>query len=208
MKTLVYLETHDGELTKPGLGVLSKVATLGGDVAGVVLGSGVREAAAGAGAYGATTVYVVDDDALASPLPQARVDALAAVVAESGADTVVFPASVLSADVAAGLSARLDAGLNWDLTDLRVEGEELVGVRPALGDTVVAGPKTNVAFLKRLCEAQEFRRGAFDTGFIELARSVYRENDDRARIKREINLALGSAYVEEKSYQDYRPPQS
>jgi len=137
MTTLVYLETHDGTLTKPGLGVLSKAATLGGDVAGVVLGSGVRDAAAGAGAYGASTVYVVDDDALASPLPQARVDALAAVVEESGADTVVFPASVLSADIAAGLSARLDAGLNWDLTDLRLEGDELVGTRPALGDTVL-----------------------------------------------------------------------
>jgi len=49
---------------------------------------------------------------------------------------------------------------------------------------------------------------AFDPEFIDLARSVYRENDERARIKREINLALGSAYVEEKSYQDYRPPQS
>ena len=44
----------------------------------------------------------------------------------------------------------------------------------------------------------------FDKEFIELARSVYFENDDRARIKKEINLALGSAYVEEKSYQDYR----
>ena len=45
---------------------------------------------------------------------------------------------------------------------------------------------------------------AFDDEFIRLARSVYFENDDRARIKKEINLALGSAYVEEKSYQDYR----
>ena len=45
---------------------------------------------------------------------------------------------------------------------------------------------------------------AFDDGFIRLARSVYFENDERARLKREINLALGSAYVEEKSYQDYR----
>jgi hypothetical protein len=44
----------------------------------------------------------------------------------------------------------------------------------------------------------------FDKEFIELARSVYFENDDRARIKKAINLALGSAYVEEKSYQDYR----
>jgi hypothetical protein len=45
---------------------------------------------------------------------------------------------------------------------------------------------------------------AFDQEFIALARAVYFENDERARIKKDINLALGSAYVEEKSYQDYR----
>ena len=47
------------------------------------------------------------------------------------------------------------------------------------------------------------RAQSFDARFIELARSVYFQNDERARIKREINLALGSAYVEEKSYADY-----
>lgn len=44
----------------------------------------------------------------------------------------------------------------------------------------------------------------FDDEFVQLARSVYFENDERAHIKKEINLALGSAYIEEKSYQDYR----
>ncbi|WAT14002.1 DUF6165 family protein [Xanthomonas fragariae] len=44
----------------------------------------------------------------------------------------------------------------------------------------------------------------FDDAFVQLARSVYIENDKRARIKKQINLALGSSYVEEKSYQDYR----
>ena len=44
---------------------------------------------------------------------------------------------------------------------------------------------------------------AFDDEFVRLARSVYFENDERARVKKAINLALGSAYVEEKSYQDY-----
>ena len=44
---------------------------------------------------------------------------------------------------------------------------------------------------------------AFDNGFVELARSVYFRNDERARIKKAINLALGSGYVEEKSYADY-----
>ena len=43
----------------------------------------------------------------------------------------------------------------------------------------------------------------FDAEFIKLARSVYFENDVRAKIKKDINLALGSTYVEEKSYQDY-----
>ena len=45
---------------------------------------------------------------------------------------------------------------------------------------------------------------AFDAEFVRLARAVYFENDIRARVKKDINLALGSAYVEEKSYQDYR----
>jgi uncharacterized protein YukE len=48
------------------------------------------------------------------------------------------------------------------------------------------------------------KRQEFDAEFVRLARSVYFENDERARIKREINTALGSTYVEEKSYQDYR----
>ena len=48
------------------------------------------------------------------------------------------------------------------------------------------------------------RQQAFDQEFIELARSVYFENDDRANIKREINLKLGSDLIEEKSYSDYK----
>jgi hypothetical protein len=48
------------------------------------------------------------------------------------------------------------------------------------------------------------RAQAFDAEFIELARSVYFRNDERAAFKREINLKLGSQLVEEKSYQDYR----
>ncbi len=114
----VFLEHHEGELQKGALGVLGKAAQLGDDVAGVVLGSGVEDLAAQAGRFGAAKVFVADDPALEAPLPQPRVDALAHLVREEGIDTVLFAASVLSADVAAGLAARLDAGLNWDLVDL------------------------------------------------------------------------------------------
>ncbi|OGT20637.1 MAG: hypothetical protein A2V90_06710 [Gammaproteobacteria bacterium RBG_16_57_12] len=47
-------------------------------------------------------------------------------------------------------------------------------------------------------------RQEFDDDFIRLARAVYFINDDRAAVKRKINLKLGSALVEEKSYADYR----
>jgi len=43
----------------------------------------------------------------------------------------------------------------------------------------------------------------FDQEFIELARSVYVTNDKRAKVKKDINLKVGSNLVEEKSYEQY-----
>lgn len=51
----------------------------------------------------------------------------------------------------------------------------------------------------RLCE----RKKQFGSQFVELARSVYCSNDERAAIKREINVYLGASFQEEKSYQSY-----
>ena len=48
------------------------------------------------------------------------------------------------------------------------------------------------------------RAQAFDARFIELARSVYIENDERAAIKKRTNVKLGSRIVEEKSYKPYK----
>ncbi len=45
----------------------------------------------------------------------------------------------------------------------------------------------------------------FDAEFIELARAVYITNDERAAVKKRINVALGSRIVEEKSYKPYKP---
>ena len=47
------------------------------------------------------------------------------------------------------------------------------------------------------------RKQDFGETFIRLARSVYITNDDRAAVKRELNVMLGSRYVEEKSYAAY-----
>ena len=44
---------------------------------------------------------------------------------------------------------------------------------------------------------------SFDQEFVELARSVYITNDRRSDVKRDINIKLGSSFIEEKSYEQY-----
>jgi hypothetical protein len=87
------------------------------------------------------------------------------------------------------LSAARDAGIAPDpevaaLTDsLRAVNEALWEIEDAIRDRE--------------------RAGDFGERFVELARSVYRRNDERAALKRAINDRLGSRIVEEKSYQPY-----
>lgn len=50
---------------------------------------------------------------------------------------------------------------------------------------------------------EQERQKNFGDIFIQLARSVYRQNDQRAAIKKEINTSYGSAFTEEKSYRPY-----
>ena len=136
MSTLVFLEHHGSGIQKGSLGVLSKAASIDSDTSAVLVGSGVAGLVAEAAKHGAATVYVADDASLAAPLPQPRVDVIAALVRDKGFGTVLFGASVLAADVAGGLAARLDAGLNWDLIDIAGDGASVVGTRAALADSV------------------------------------------------------------------------
>ncbi|MCD9126661.1 DUF6165 family protein [Luteimonas fraxinea] len=84
---------------------------------------------------------------------------------------------------------------------------------PAAGHDIVRLRAELKAVNERLWDIEDAvrvkeRAGEFGEDFVQLARSVYLENDERARIKKAINLALGSAYVEEKSYADYRAGQA
>ena len=91
--------------------------------------------------------------------------------------------------------------------------KELALLREIAQPMMAAGQATAlVARLKTLNQAlwdiedrirDHEREGDFGPGFVELARSVYRSNDERGAIKREINLALGSVLIEEKSYKPY-----
>ena len=154
MRFLVFAEQHEGEFVKNSLGVLSKAASLG-DVDAVVVGADA-DLAAGLGKHGAKVVHVAaGDDVLTPPLSQPRVDVIAKLAPDYHA--VLFGQSVLAADIAAGLAARLEAGLNWDLVDVELQDGELVGKRPALQDSVLVDVGWSSGPALAL-----FRSGAFD----------------------------------------------
>jgi hypothetical protein len=97
------------------------------------------------------------------------------------------------------------------LANVRLELELLEQTwREACGAADVASEERALqAVNERLWDIEDRIRAkeaarAFDAQFIELARSVYIENDERAAVKKRINLALGSRLLEEKSYQAYR----
>ena len=87
--------------------------------------------------------------------------------------------------------------LNESLTALALDQGTMAPLRTSL--KAVNEKLWDIEDRIRVKEASQ----AFDADFIELARSVYRCNDERAALKRQVNEATGSLLVEEKSYEDY-----
>ena len=134
--TIVFVDHFDGAFNPNSLGVLARASSEGGDIAAFLAGAGIDDGwAAGLGAYGASKVLVADDAAFGNGLPQPVVDALEPHAREAAA--VLFGAGVVSADVAAGLAARLGAGINCETTDFTIGDGGVTAVRPALGDSVM-----------------------------------------------------------------------
>lgn len=138
MKAVVFIEEQNGEVSQNCLGVLTKASAVFDSVTAVVCGHAVRDLAADLARHGAQRVIVVDHPALADPLPAERADALVQVIGQDRADAILFSASVLAGDVAAGVAARLDAGLCWGMVDLEIRDGRLVGKRLAAMDTVMS----------------------------------------------------------------------
>ena len=110
---------------------------------------------------------------------------------------------------------RIKAARMTDSTKVRNVRLELDLLEKTWRDSGAAIPEvtTDEAALQRVNEAlwdiedkirdKELAQ-QFDAEFIELARAVYVTNDERAAVKKRINVALGSRIVEEKSYKPYK----
>ena len=113
--------------------------------------------------------------------------------------------TILRIKVARIEDARKLANIKLELSLLEATWSESGAVR----HEVAADEHALAAVNERLWDIEDLIRDKeakqiFDREFIELARAVYHCNDERAALKKRINLALGSRIVEEKSYKPYR----
>ena len=107
-------------------------------------------------------------------------------------------------------SARMEdaaklANVRAELTELEKTWRVAVGANANLAEDERALQAVNERLWVIEDDIREKERAqAFDARFVELARAVYIENDERAAIKKRINVKLGSRIVEEKSYKPYK----
>jgi electron transfer flavoprotein alpha subunit len=138
MNVLAYIEERSGTPIEDALAVLSKVASLAVPVTAVVCGGSAELLAPMLGNYGAKRIIVLQHRSFAEPLYTSRIDALELICRREGTDLLLCPTTALSCDVAAGLAARLEAGICWGLVDVECDDGQLIGKRLAENDTVVA----------------------------------------------------------------------
>jgi electron transfer flavoprotein alpha subunit len=138
---LVYaLHDDEGNFNKNSLGALSEAAKLAGELgteaAAVVVGDVADDAAAGLGAYGVTKVYRCKEapEGLAQPI----VDVMAKVMQDNDFSYALFGGGLLGFEIGAGLTARLNAGVTMEVTQVNVQDGKLVAERPILQDSQIA----------------------------------------------------------------------
>jgi electron transfer flavoprotein alpha subunit len=138
---LVYaLHDDEGEFNKNSLGALSEAAKLAGELgteaAAVVVGDVSDDAAAGLGNYGVSKVYRAKEapEGLAQPI----VDVMAKVMSDNDFSYALFGGGLLGFEIGAGLTARLNAGVTMEVTQVNVQDGKLVSERPILQDSQIA----------------------------------------------------------------------
>jgi electron transfer flavoprotein alpha subunit len=138
---LVYaLHDDEGNFNKNSLGAISEAAKLAGELgaeaAAVVAGEIGDDACAGLGNYGAQKVFRAKSapEGLAQPI----VDVMAEVIQDEGFSYALFGGGLLGFEIGAGLTARLNAGVTMEVTEVKVKDGKLIAERPILQDSQVA----------------------------------------------------------------------
>jgi len=138
----VITEQHDGAFRKVTFETVSEGRRLADglntDLTAVVMGSGVENITGELEKYGADKILVADDPVLAEYTTDAYTNVLANIIKPLDPELIIIGASTQGKDLAARLSARLDAGMAMECVAIRLENSGLVFTRPMFGGKVLA----------------------------------------------------------------------
>jgi len=163
----VVAEHADGKFRKMAYEVVSEgrrlADSLGKALTAIVVGSGIEDTASELGKYGADKILIADDPALKDYATDTYVDVLFDLVKENDPQVLLLSASMQGKDLAARLSARLNAGLAMECIDLRLEGSNLIATRPMYGGKVwaevaIAGKPQMAAIRPNVMKVEEVQR--------------------------------------------------
>ncbi len=131
---LVFVEQRNGNIRKASLEALSEAKRLasgaGWSVCAVLAGHSVAAKAAELGAYGASKVYVADEERLARYSSEAYAAVVREAAAKCAPSALFMAATALGRDLSGRVAARLGWGCLADVTKLVVEGDAVVATRP------------------------------------------------------------------------------
>jgi len=130
----IVAEQRDGEIRKISYELVSEgrrlADALGQELTVLLLGSNVKDKAAGLGQYGADKVMVADDPRLEVYTTDAYVSVIAELAKANDPAILLLGASVQGKDLSARLSAKLNVGMAQDCTVFSIEDGNLVAIRP------------------------------------------------------------------------------
>jgi len=139
---LVITEQRDGEFRKVSFEALSEgkriANALGTGLTALVIGDGIESIAGEAGKYGADRVLAADAPALKEYTTDAYANVISSVIENEKPKAIIIGASFQGKDLSARLAARFNAALAMDCVALRVDGDNLVAIRPMYGGKVLA----------------------------------------------------------------------
>jgi electron transfer flavoprotein alpha subunit len=116
---------------------------LGGELNALVLGDNIENISKELGQFGADRIIVAENSALSEYLPDAYGNVIADVIDKETPDVVILGASTQGKDIAARLSARLNAPLAMDCVAIRFEDNNLMATRYMYGGKILADVMLN-----------------------------------------------------------------
>jgi electron transfer flavoprotein alpha subunit len=188
-KILVYLDHFKGEVLPASwetLGAgLSLAKHYGGDVAALVLGSGVDRAVNEAFQYGANQVIAADDPSLADFRPEPFASTLSKVARDMEPAVILFPTTTRSRDLAALVAVDLESGVLVDVIDLEVLDGTVLATRPVYAGKILSKVKCSTQPQIITLRVRAFSKPEIDTarqGTVSSIAAVVPEGDIATRV--------------------------